>query len=203
MVGILVLRCVLAAVFLTAGLAKLADRAGEQKALEDFGVPSRLIPTLSIALPLAETLVGLSLFLSPEAWWGALGACLLLLVFTIAISLQLLQGKRPNCHCFGNLHSSPVGWTTLGRNGLLILGSLLILIQGSTRIADSSMLDLFTSLGALVSAFVGMPLFHSLIVMSCLQALLIFGLLLVVLQQIRLERQARPPLELVALRPHG
>jgi uncharacterized membrane protein YphA (DoxX/SURF4 family) len=203
MEGVLVLRCVLAAVFLAAGIAKFADRPGEQKALEEFGVPRPLTESLSVALPLVEVLVGASLLLSPLAWWGAMGACVLLVAFTTVIGLQLLSGKRPHCHCFGKLHSSPLGATTLVRNGLLIVGTLFVLAQGSARVADGSMLDLFSLLGSLVSALVSTSLLHSLAFMLLLQSLSISGLLLVVFYLIREGSKVVPPMQLVALKPHG
>jgi peroxiredoxin len=43
----------------------------------------------------------------------------LLSVFVVGISINLARGRTPDCHCFGQLHSAPVGWNTLARNGVL------------------------------------------------------------------------------------
>src|SRR5207244_547943 len=74
---------------------------------------------LSSLLPLVELGVALALLPAVSAWWSALGALGLLLVFVVGIGVSLLRGRRPACHCFGQLHSAPVGWPTLARNGAL------------------------------------------------------------------------------------
>lgn len=110
----------LALVFAVAGTAKLADRAGSERAIIDFGAPARLAPPLSILLPTCELAVAAALIPAATAWWGALGALGLLLLFVAGISVNLLVRRRkPECHCFGQLHSSPAGWKTLARNGVL------------------------------------------------------------------------------------
>jgi uncharacterized membrane protein YphA (DoxX/SURF4 family) len=119
-IGVLVSRLLLAAVLTVAGLAKLVDRAGSRRALAEFGIPATLVSPLAILLPLAELVVAVALIPAATVWWGALGALGLLVVFTLGIGINLAQGRRPDCHCFGQLHSEPVGWPTLARNGLLL-----------------------------------------------------------------------------------
>src|SRR5436309_13711819 len=94
-------RMLLAVVFVVAGLAKLADRAGARQALRDFGVPTALATPLGLALPLAELAVALALLLAATAWWGALGALGLLGLFCLAIGGNLARGRHPDCRCFG------------------------------------------------------------------------------------------------------
>ena len=60
-------------VFVAAGAAKLADRAGSRQAVAAFGVPSLATP-LATLLPLAELAVAAALIPAASAWWGALGA---------------------------------------------------------------------------------------------------------------------------------
>ena len=52
--ALLVIRLLLAAVFVVAGVAKLADPKGSRQAIIDFGVPAGLASPLGILLPLAE-----------------------------------------------------------------------------------------------------------------------------------------------------
>jgi methylamine dehydrogenase accessory protein MauD len=130
--GILLLlaRLLLAVVFVVAGLAKLADRAGSRQALVGFGLPAALAVPLGLLLPLAELAVAVALLPSTSAWWGALGALALLLLFVIGIGFNLARGRTPDCHCFGQLHSEPVGWQTLTRNGILAAISGFVVWQG-------------------------------------------------------------------------
>src|SRR3954469_18673670 len=116
---LLTARLLLSAVFGVAGLAKLADPAGSRQALLDFGVPRVLAPVLGVLLPLAELAVAVALLPLASAWYGALGALSLLLLFVFGIALNLARGRSPACHCFGQLSSSPAGWTTLARNVVL------------------------------------------------------------------------------------
>jgi len=112
-------RVLLAIVFAVAGLAKLADRTGSRQALIDFGVPDLLATPAGVLLPLAELVVAVALISTATAWWAAIGSLVLLLLFIAGISFNLAHGRTPDCHCFGQLHSTPAGWPTLIRNGLL------------------------------------------------------------------------------------
>lgn len=129
--ALLLARVLLAAVFLVAGLAKLADLSGSRQALRDFGVPAQLAPPLGTLLPLAELAVAVALILTISAWWGALGALILLLLFVAGIGYNLARGQHPDCHCFGQLHSAPAGWPTLIRN--LVLAAIAGLVVGFGR----------------------------------------------------------------------
>jgi methylamine dehydrogenase accessory protein MauD len=42
-----------------------------------------------------------------------------LALFAAAIAVNMLLGRKPDCHCFGQLHSSPAGGATLTRNLIL------------------------------------------------------------------------------------
>lgn len=116
---LLAARLLLAGVFGLAALTKLADRAGSRKAVGEFGIPAALAAPLALLLPLAELSVAVALIPTPTAWWGALGALALLAIFIAGIAFNLARGRKPDCHCFGQLHSSPAGWPTLARNGAL------------------------------------------------------------------------------------
>src|SRR6266403_574106 len=124
-------RLLLCAVFLVAGLAKLADLAGSRQAMRGFGVPDKLADFLGLLLPLAEIAVAVTLVVPLTAWWAAVAALALLLIFVAGIGYNLAQGRTPDCHCFGQLHSSPAGWSTLIRN--LVLAGVAGLVVGFGR----------------------------------------------------------------------
>ena len=110
---------VLSAVFAMAAVTKLADRSGTRDAVVAFGAPAWSAVALSLTLPLAElTVAGLLLF-PGTALYGAIGALVLLAIFSVAIAASLARGRAPDCHCFGQLHSAPASWKTLARNGVL------------------------------------------------------------------------------------
>lgn len=125
----LLARLVLALVFLVASFAKLADVAGSRQALRAFGVPEQLATPFGVWLPLADLAVGVALLLSVSAWWGAIGAAVLLLLGVAGISSALSRGCTPHCHCYwyGQLHAAPAGPSTLMRTlGLAVLTGLVI-----------------------------------------------------------------------------
>jgi hypothetical protein len=99
--------------------------------------PHRLRRTGALAtpsgglLPLAELAVGCALMPAVSAWWGALGALALMLLFAVGIAINLTRGRKPDCHCFGQLHSSPAGWKTLGRDGALAAVAGFVVWQGT------------------------------------------------------------------------
>jgi uncharacterized membrane protein YphA (DoxX/SURF4 family)/peroxiredoxin len=112
-------RLLLAAVFLLAGTTKLVDPVGLRKALRNFGLPPALARPAVILLPGLELAVAVALIPTSLAWYGAWGALVLLTVFLLAVGIAMARGRKPDCHCFGQLHSAPVGWPTLVRNVVL------------------------------------------------------------------------------------
>ena len=143
-IGLLLIRLLLAMIFIISGLAKLFDRPGSRQAMLDFGVPARLATPFAVLLPLAELIVAGSLIPRVSAWWGALGAFALLLLFTAVVGYHLTRGHTPQCHCFGQVSSEPIGWSTLARN--IILSALAGFIVGFGR----------TDAGASVIGWLGM-----------------------------------------------
>src|SRR5437667_11920412 len=109
-------RFVLVLVFVAAAVAKITDRGGTRQALEDFRLPSLLIAPFTILLPLAELAVAALLILPTTVTLGAVGALGLLAAFIVLIGITLAQGRQPECHCFGQVNSAPIGWTTIARN---------------------------------------------------------------------------------------
>jgi peroxiredoxin len=125
-------RIVLAVLFALAGVAKFRDRPGTAQALADFGIPAVWSGPLSHALPVAEMVVAAALIPQATAIYGAGAALILLLGFIGAIAINLMRGRTPNCHCFGQLYSRPVGRGTLVRNGLLCAIAAFIVVAGWT-----------------------------------------------------------------------
>jgi peroxiredoxin len=128
--SLIIARLLLALVFVLAGVAKLSDRDGSRKAMVDFGVPAPLASPLGILLQLSELAVAVALIPVATAWLGAMGALALLLLFIVGIGANLARGRKPDCLCFGQLHSTPVGWKTLARNSALAAVAGFVVWQG-------------------------------------------------------------------------
>ncbi len=146
--GFLVLsRLLLASVFVVAGLGKLADYTGSRRAMIDFGIPISLVTPFGSLMPLAELTIAGTLLSHTFAWWGAVAALALLLIFTIAIGLNLAQGRESNCHCFGKLYSTSASLQALIRNEMLAVVAGFVVWLGWNNIGP----DVNTWLAALTA----------------------------------------------------
>ncbi len=139
---LLLVRLILFAVFALAGIGKLFDLKGSEKAVKDFGTPDEYAKFFAIGLPFAELVFAVCLLFVETSWTGAIGALLLLLTFIGGMIWQLAQGNAPECHCFGAIHSEPVSRKSLIRNVVFaVLASALIVAgknnQGAS-LADSA-----------------------------------------------------------------
>jgi peroxiredoxin len=119
-------RLFLLAVFSVSACSKLFDVSGFRRTLAEFGTPRWAIRSSALSIPFAELMVAIGLVASSTARYAAIGALLLLAVFVTAISINIAHGRRPDCHCFGKLHSEPIGWRTLMRNLLFLATACLI-----------------------------------------------------------------------------
>jgi thiol-disulfide isomerase/thioredoxin len=127
---LLLARLFLAGVFALSGVTKLADPDGSRRAVAGFGVPERFALPAGIALPIVELALAVLLLPVATAWWGALGALVLLVGFMAGIAYNLRQGKTPDCHCFGKIHSEPIGAPTLIRDGAFAAVAAFIVLFG-------------------------------------------------------------------------
>jgi peroxiredoxin len=125
----LVARIVLALVLGVAGVAKLFDLKRSRTAIADFGLPDWLATPIGLCLPFVELSIACLLLPTNTVWWGAAGSVALLAAFVFGISVNLARGKRPDCNCFGQLYSEPIGPATLARNGVLLILSALVLAR--------------------------------------------------------------------------
>ena len=127
---LLLIRIFLAAIFLVAGVGKLLDLKGSEKAVKAFGTPDEFAKFFAIGLPFAEIVFGLCLLFTSTSWVGAIGATILLLTFIGGMISQIAQGNAPDCHCFGAIHSEPVSKKSLIRNIIFAVFSLFLIAQG-------------------------------------------------------------------------
>jgi len=138
---ILLARLVLAGVFVVSGVAKLLDLAGSQKAMRDFGLPEPLARVAGIGLPIVELAVAVLLLPAVTAPYAGWAAVVLLAAFIAGISYNLARGNTPDCHCFGQLQSEPIGTPTLIRNGVLAAVALFVGVAGFAYGPGPGLLD--------------------------------------------------------------
>lgn len=165
------LRMCLAGIFLLAAIAKLADHAVFRETVAAFGVPSKWVSAVSVAVVQIELVVAMLLLWADTAWWGGVSALVLLALLNIAIGVNLARGNKPSCQCFGQLHSAPISKATLLRNVALACGAILIVWQGQDHT--------YTGLGHWVNGIHGvMPIVVAVLTVALsIQGWLVFHLL--------------------------
>ena len=127
---LLITRLILVGVFGLAGATKLADLPGSREAMKGFGVPPRLAAPAGLALPLVELAIAALLLPLATSWWAALAGLGLMLGFIVGIIYNLRQGRRPKCHCFGQLYSAPIGRETLIRDAIFSALAAVLVLAG-------------------------------------------------------------------------
>ena len=175
---LLLIRLFLFGVFALAGIGKLLDRKGSEKAVRDFGVPAGVAGPTAFILPIVELVIAIGLLFTGSSWMAAIGALLLLLIFIGGMLYQMAQGNAPDCHCFGQLHSEPVSKSSLLRNIGFALLALFLSVQGN----DNQGLSLAQD---------GSGIVQSLLIIAVLLALTaaLFYLRLIIDQQTKLMRR--------------
>jgi peroxiredoxin/uncharacterized membrane protein YphA (DoxX/SURF4 family) len=153
-------RLLLAAVFITAGLAKLANQGDFRRTLADFGLPSQLAAASIWTLPLAEVTIGLTLVPAATAHPAAIAAIGLLALFCVAIAGTLAQGSHPECSCFGPLRSAPVGRWTLLRNATLASLAMLILARAAPHTNWTQLAAASAAAAILAQGYLWLKLLH-------------------------------------------
>lgn len=122
----LLLRYGLAIVFAHAGAVKLMDLADFRLAVRNYQlVPERLLGHVVVGLPLAE--LGCAALLIAGVGTGPAAALLVILlaVFVVAISVNLLRGRTFSCGCIGRA-SSDITWRHVIVNSLLAVAAGLV-----------------------------------------------------------------------------
>lgn len=114
---------VLGLAFLLAGGSKLAAGPAWPQQARELGAPAFVVPVL----PWLEVAIGAALVVQLAEPIPAAGALVLLVAFSVLISVRLAQGRRPVCACFGAWSATPIGPAHLIRNGALIALGVLVL----------------------------------------------------------------------------
>ena len=84
---------------------------------------------------------------SATARAGAALAALLLVAFCAGITRSIARGEAPDCHCFGQLHSSPAGPKTLIRN-LILTAAAAVVIAGGPGTSATAWIGRLSDVGA-------------------------------------------------------
>lgn len=153
---LLLIRLILFAIFALAGIGKLLDLKGSEKAVKAFGTPEEYAKFFAVALPFAEIVFAVCLLFVETSWIGAGGAVILLLTFIGGMIRLLAQGNAPDCHCFGAFHSEPVSKKSLIRNIVFAVLAFVLILSGKNNQGASVFDSANNSEGNFMSLILGL-----------------------------------------------
>lgn len=98
---IAILRIVLGAMFLYSGFFKILDPVSFGRTIGMYQlVPDIILPYFALTIPLLELTLGLLLSLGYQVRPASFISLLMMLVFSAAISFNLIKGRDFDCGCF-------------------------------------------------------------------------------------------------------
>ncbi len=114
----------LGAVFVVAAVSKMVAGGAWVAQARELGAPT----PAAAALPGVELVLGALLVAGIASPVPAILAAVLLLVFSVAIARQLVDGRHPPCACFGAWSQRPLGEGHLVRNAALIVVAVVAML---------------------------------------------------------------------------
>jgi uncharacterized membrane protein YphA (DoxX/SURF4 family) len=119
----LAIRTLVSLVFLTAAYGKLRHGAPFQGVVANYRLlPDAMVAPTAYLIPPAELVLGATLLLGVAYPWPELSAAGLLLLFALAMGINLRRGRRHiDCGCFQSALKQTLSWTLVMRNGVLAL----------------------------------------------------------------------------------
>jgi putative oxidoreductase len=132
---ILVLRIILAGVFLTSSVGKLVDiERYSVDAVYNFGiVPMLFARPLGLVMPFIELLCGLGLLFGVLTRLAALGVGLMSIAFFIAKAIVLAQGRHIDCGCFGAIVETLASVTIYMDIPMAVMAFLIVIAPDRSR----------------------------------------------------------------------
>jgi uncharacterized membrane protein YphA (DoxX/SURF4 family) len=118
---LLVVRIILGAIFIYAGILKFLDPGAFADNIASFLLlPGAFINLLALGLPPVEILAGLCMVIGWHHRAANLAILILTAIFALALAQGIARGLTIDCGCFGGGKPSPFKtWISLGRDILL------------------------------------------------------------------------------------
>jgi uncharacterized membrane protein YphA (DoxX/SURF4 family) len=130
-----VLRCSLAALFAAAAIHKIRDPRAFLRTFSEYEILPRLIAApAAIIFVVSEISIAVGLLIDPGGYAAGLAAVSLLLIYTAAICVNLLRGRRNiDCGCLGPTNRQTLSGWLVSRNALLLIGAAGVCLPISGR----------------------------------------------------------------------
>ncbi len=146
---LIALRLLMAMIFMSAAIGKMRHWSVFEGVVANYRLlPAALNRIVAWLLPPAEALLALALIAGRAQPWSGFAAGALLLVFGIAIAINLLRGRSHiDCGCFQGTLKQALRWPLVARNLLLAALALLTTLPAA---ADPQAWDILN--GAMAGA---------------------------------------------------
>lgn len=145
-------RLLLAGYLLPAAWSKLHHRAHFQSGLAAYHLlPAWSIHPISIVLPIAELLLGIGLLSGVGLALASYATALLLLVFIVAVAINLRRGHEIACACTGVADDQRISWGLVARNTLLVVAATWLGWNSATSLIWGGWQDIWGSTLLLIS----------------------------------------------------
>ena len=132
----LAIRLIAAAIWLAAGIAKIADLTAFKQEVAAYDVaPTGLVEPTAYALPLVEVALGIYLVVGLLVRPAAALSTALMLLFIGVQAQAWARGLSIECGCFGGLSKETVGAGTIVRDILLTIPSLVLLLKPARHLS--------------------------------------------------------------------
>lgn len=130
-------RYAVAFTLLSAALPKILSRHEFERAVDNYALlPLRFVGPVAVWLPRLELAIGLFLLAGIAVSPVSALASMLLVLFAIAVALNLARGRRIDCGCFSAVAPRTIGWR-------LVLGDLVLAgMAALVAVADPGVLTL-------------------------------------------------------------
>ena len=137
---LLILRGFLAYIFLVAGWNKSRHLHIFERELSEYELlPMSLVRPFAIVLPLVEIALATMFLMGWGVKLAAILTTLLLIIFIVAIAINLARGRTPNCGCSGAGHHRPVDLKLMAYDFFLFILALPIIVFGGGSLSFDSL----------------------------------------------------------------
>jgi hypothetical protein len=117
------IRTLIALVYLSAAAGKMHHWPVFHGVIANYRLlPDFMLAPVAYILPPLEAIIGVALLLGWASPWPEAAAAALLVLFAIAMGINLLRGRRNiDCGCFQSALKQSLSWTLVIRNGVMVL----------------------------------------------------------------------------------
>jgi uncharacterized membrane protein YphA (DoxX/SURF4 family) len=134
---VLIIRLLVAGIFIRAGAVKLGDREEFRLAVANYKIlPASLVSAAAVGVPSVEVTAGVLLLLGVLPGVVAAVLAALLVCFSAAIAVNLARGRVFDCGCDGGTAPQLISW------GHVLVNVLLVALTISVSIAPPAGLEL-------------------------------------------------------------